>query len=510
MAPSRHTKLQKHHLQPTLRGPSRYDGSDDRQIQQAGRSATSLSAQASAQTIREASRSRQASREHHEPDALDPVPAAPDLGKLEIPRPGPHRQVSYSASPYAPAVSSPLNPAPSQSSSLSDARKNSDASTASSDGLKVAPPRAKAAADLGLPPQSGAQTPSQPLMGQSEMTKMESLSSISSVRDLGSDYTRYFNPFATSTNSANTSQLDLSASTARLPSRNKSATHLAPTHAISVTDLAKRLSTHSNPFTDDRRISASLLPDIESRPGTPRPGQVELCEKEAVTATEAVLTTRAGTPAFIHNADPEKAPFFPYMDDRLGAPMVCSFPLYSDQQEDDDDMHMPHWDDDRKYKPTVRERFSRENLVNAIGCVFLLIGLLTIFVVLPVVSFTGTSLIRYTYETPLDQMPGHKRPEPWAHVNDRRYPLLQNIRSGLIDPDTPDSVRTRKAINGDPMKLVFSDEFNEQNRTFYEGDDPYWFAPDIWYGATQDLEWYDPDAANTGEFKASQCILQRN
>lgn len=86
----------------------------------------------------------------------------------------------------------------------------------------------------------------------------------------------------------------------------------------------------------------------------------------------------------------------------------------------------------------------------------------------------------------------------WYFVNDRNYPLLKNIRTGLIDPDTPSDAMTRKDINGDTLNLVFSDEFNEKNRTFYPGDDPFWFAPDFWYGATMDLEWYDPDAVNTG------------
>jgi hypothetical protein len=34
----------------------------------------------------------------------------------------------------------------------------------------------------------------------------------------------------------------------------------------------------------------------------------------------------------------------------------------------------------------------------------------------------------------------------------------------------------------------FSDEFNEDGRTFYAGDDAYFTAVDIWYGVTQDLE----------------------
>ena len=77
-------------------------------------------------------------------------------------------------------------------------------------------------------------------------------------------------------------------------------------------------------------------------------------------------------------------------------------------------------------------------------------------------------------------------------------PLLKNVRTGLIDPDTPSSAKTRTGENGQGMTLAFSDEFNDPGRTFYDGDDPYWQGMDIWYGVTQDLEWYDPDAITTG------------
>ena len=44
---------------------------------------------------------------------------------------------------------------------------------------------------------------------------------------------------------------------------------------------------------------------------------------------------------------------------------------------------------------------------------------------------------------------------------------------------------------------MFSDEFNAEGRTFYEGDDQFFTAPDLHYDATKDLEWYDPDAVTT-------------
>lgn len=76
-------------------------------------------------------------------------------------------------------------------------------------------------------------------------------------------------------------------------------------------------------------------------------------------------------------------------------------------------------------------------------------------------------------------------------------PLLRNVRSGLIDPGTPHSAKSRRSSHGGSQSLVFSDEFNQAGRTFYDGDDPFWQAVDLWYGATHDIEWYDPDAITT-------------
>jgi len=47
---------------------------------------------------------------------------------------------------------------------------------------------------------------------------------------------------------------------------------------------------------------------------------------------------------------------------------------------------------------------------------------------------------------------------------------------------------SRKDANGNTQKLVFSDEFNEDGRTFYPDDDPYFVGMDFWYGVTQDME----------------------
>ncbi|KAL8287312.1 hypothetical protein RQP46_003764 [Phenoliferia psychrophenolica] len=68
---------------------------------------------------------------------------------------------------------------------------------------------------------------------------------------------------------------------------------------------------------------------------------------------------------------------------------------------------------------------------------------------------------------------------------------------GLIDAATPTNVYSRKGFDGNTYNLVFSDEFNNDGRTFWPGDDPWWEAVDLWYSGTSDYEWYDPDAIVT-------------
>ncbi|CAK5265555.1 unnamed protein product [Mycena citricolor] len=82
-------------------------------------------------------------------------------------------------------------------------------------------------------------------------------------------------------------------------------------------------------------------------------------------------------------------------------------------------------------------------------------------------------------------------------VNNAQLQNISNVR--LIDVHTPKEAYT---INGyhdstQPMKLVFSDEFEVEGRSFYPGDDPYWEAADLYYWSTNDLEWYDPKQITT-------------
>jgi len=56
---------------------------------------------------------------------------------------------------------------------------------------------------------------------------------------------------------------------------------------------------------------------------------------------------------------------------------------------------------------------------------------------------------------------------------------------GLIDKDTPREAYTLKSyVDTEELVLVFSDEFNQDGRTFYPGDDPFWEGVDLHYWVT--------------------------
>ena len=187
----------------------------------------------------------------------------------------------------------------------------------------------------------------------------------------------------------------------------------------------------------------------------------------------------------------------------FGGYPASSFPLTLDEKEDDDFIHNPDPEEearlDRERMWTDIKHMNTRSFFGLIGVLVLLGAGIVVFIVLPVLTYTGAV---------------HRQPHDDAHksgssgsssgksgsserLTSYRYPTLAAVRTSLVDPDTPRSASTRKAMDGSKWQLVFSDEFNAEGRTFYDGDDQFWTAPDIHYDATKDLEWYDPDAVTT-------------
>lgn len=157
-----------------------------------------------------------------------------------------------------------------------------------------------------------------------------------------------------------------------------------------------------------------------------------------------------------------------------------------DEPEDDDYLYEPGYGDDRASFRVPSWR----GLLNVTLLVSVITALIALFICYPVVSFyRGDSYNRAINANAAVNGTGQAASIAKAST---LFPLRD-----VIDPDTPQDARTRTGFDGQPYVLVFSDEFNTDGRSFYPGDDPYWEAADLWYGATNDLEWYAPEQVTT-------------
>ncbi|KIK67788.1 glycoside hydrolase family 16 protein [Collybiopsis luxurians FD-317 M1] len=157
--------------------------------------------------------------------------------------------------------------------------------------------------------------------------------------------------------------------------------------------------------------------------------------------------------------------------------------LSANYPENDDYLHNP---DVRRGKIVdhVGTVFTGRGLAN-VGFLLLLCGaLLLLFIGYPVLTFVRKAQTEASALNALGINASGQVPE------------IGNF--GLIDLDTPNDAYTKKSLrDGKEWRLVFSDEFNEDGRTFYPGDDPYWEAVNLHYWATNNMEWYDPAAITT-------------
>ncbi|GMG18783.1 unnamed protein product [[Candida] boidinii] len=135
----------------------------------------------------------------------------------------------------------------------------------------------------------------------------------------------------------------------------------------------------------------------------------------------------------------------------------------------------------------------KRSIGGLIGMIFFVLGAAAIFIVLPAVAFThGGEHSSFTsnQSSSGSNTTGVQGSNRYEVLTNYIYPQLSAIRTNLVDSDTPQSAYTRTAKDGSDWKLVFSDEFNAEGRTFYEGDDQFWYGANFHYDATKDLEWY--------------------
>ncbi|PLW33067.1 hypothetical protein PCANC_22998 [Puccinia coronata f. sp. avenae] len=186
----------------------------------------------------------------------------------------------------------------------------------------------------------------------------------------------------------------------------------------------------------------------------------------------------------------------------LAPPMGLNYPgTFSETTEDllwkeenkepDDFLHDPDPDfDSRADRKLIL--WSRRGWMNVASLSVLVGGLIGLFALYPILTYLlrrGPTALGWNL----------------GGVNGTgQFPDIPNLPR-LIDLDTPNDAKTRTGLDGKKYNLVFSDEFNTDNRTFWPGDDPFWEAVDLHYWQTTNFEWYDPDAVTT---KGGSLVIQ--
>ncbi|KAF9259315.1 SKN1-domain-containing protein [Marasmius fiardii PR-910] len=151
--------------------------------------------------------------------------------------------------------------------------------------------------------------------------------------------------------------------------------------------------------------------------------------------------------------------------------------------DEEDDLHDPGDIEKAGKKGSTPFVLSWRGFRNIGVLVVVVLGLLAVFLVYPIVKhFQDAAKNKHSNN---------------ASTNATSQVHRLQSANALVDIETPEEAKTRTGFDGQKYQLVFSDEFNQPGRTFNPGDDPYFEAMDMWYGVTQDLEWYDPSQVTT-------------
>jgi len=176
---------------------------------------------------------------------------------------------------------------------------------------------------------------------------------------------------------------------------------------------------------------------------------------------------------YLHNPDPSDEPKRHYRNSLNGAGGIALPVLRSDQ--------IPA-------RQSGTFGYSTRGLINFIALFVIVGGLVGIFAFWPIATY-------------IKEINNKKPMYGWnlgGTNSSGQVPEIANFPS-LIDSDTPAAIKNgkRKGYDGQNYKLVFSDEFNTDGRTFHPGDDPFWEGVDLNYWQTVNYEWVDPDAVIT-------------
>jgi len=149
--------------------------------------------------------------------------------------------------------------------------------------------------------------------------------------------------------------------------------------------------------------------------------------------------------------------------------------VFIDEEDLDDQLHTFSANEKADLKTPFKWN-SWRGWTNGLTLLVLLAGFIVLFAGYPIINFYHDKRASEGANTAGYNLGG---------VNaSGQIPDITNFPT-LIDKDTPESAYTRTGHDGKEWKLVFSDEFEKDGRTFYPGDDPFFTAVDLHYWPTK-------------------------
>lgn len=164
-----------------------------------------------------------------------------------------------------------------------------------------------------------------------------------------------------------------------------------------------------------------------------KPQSMDILAQKGSTLKMRDLSVATGLNEVLNNnptvGDEDFSPF--------GGYPASSFPLLMEEKEDDDYLHNPDPEEEARLD---RNRFSldfknmdRKSFGGWSAVVILFLGIIAVFVVLPVLTYSN--VIDYSTSTDVIEL-----------LSPYKYPQLSAIRTSLVDPDTPSDALTKNPL----------------------------------------------------------------
>ncbi|OMJ14916.1 Beta-glucan synthesis-associated protein KRE6 [Smittium culicis] len=146
-----------------------------------------------------------------------------------------------------------------------------------------------------------------------------------------------------------------------------------------------------------------------------------------------------------------------------------------EENGESDSMKSADMNSSRRLSLKNRVIVSSGPLSRALPVVLVLLSLITLFIIVPLLSFFNYGRKFTPKEDPFRDIDYYDILfyQQAENSSVKNQPLIPS--NFKIDPDTPEDKKVYRSSKGKDWKLVFSDEFNVDGRTFMPGNDSVWY-----------------------------------